>query len=156
MFCPACNDISFKLYTLLEDPSISWRNLYPFPAFPHSRFSSTLSRASHGTCELCKLLLTCAQDQVGVPQVEDFEACDESISYQIDRYTADDDEEDYMCITGLTFYFGWNDDPRAMRNFSASFFVELVSDSSTLPSVTFSACNFVEPCRLGKTRLCQC
>ena len=64
-------------------------------------------------------------------RVEEFIACDESISYQIDRYTADSDKE-CMCITGLTFYFGWNDDPRAMRNFAASCFVELVSDASML------------------------
>ena len=135
MLCSACNDIPLKLYALLENPALSWRNLYPYPTFPHSKKLSALRKTQDDGCTLCELLFRCARNQLGEEQVGDLDSRDESLSYQIDRYTADD-EAACMCITGLTFYFGWNDDPRAMVNFSASFFVELVSSVSTAAKIT--------------------
>ena len=142
MLCPACNDLSTTLYALLDDdPSPHWRKLYPFPAFPYLKSASSLANSQCEACELCRLLCATAQEQIDIAQLETLQGGDETISYQIDRYVPDRDEE-CMCITGLTFYFGWNDDPRAMRNFEASFFVELVSEASTLPQLFFPRAMF--------------
>ena len=113
------------------------RNLYPYPTFPHYKSLSTLRKAQNDGCGLCKLILVAAQNQLTKNQLEDLESHNESISYQIDRYTADYQDK-FMCVTGLTFYFGWDDDPRAMMSFSASFNVELVSSLSTAAKILLS------------------
>ena len=125
MLCLACNTVSVNIYAFLENPSRELRSGSPFNYF-HSQSLAALRQSTTAGCELCTLLLEHARTQINAEKLQRLQLHGEVISYQI-RWCALKDNLDMLRLQGLNFYFGWDDNPYVITQFSAFFDVELIA-----------------------------
>ena len=126
IICSHCQYVSQNIHDLLQS-AVEGRTLIS-QFHPHVSNFTALEASGANGCELCRLLVQCAVDQLGAYEISNLSPEKKSLSFRIDGYRA----AGQFYIEAVTFYFGYSDAPFLFKNFELSFRVELLQSSGRL------------------------